>query len=229
MIPTDEQALDLFAELREMSFAHKSERGNRACDLRAHKAWEILAERGIDGLAKIWRHSLPEPDGTIGKNIRAPVEPVFKIGADDYNEAGQPKYPEHEEPKPYNIHTALLVPTTSGRQLVFDVYFYDAPPDLEQWLEDFQPFEPGTGLGCKITEPDYVYFAEIEASLPPPGTLRRLWRNTKDSVAVNFELKYMQSNPLDHPLPARWIFESPSEPDVPQDAEPDEGIPAEPR
>ncbi len=220
MRPTDEEALDLFAELREMSFAHKSERGQRGCDLRAHKAWEILAERGYEGLAKIWIYSPPDADGQIGKNIRAPVEPDFGLGPDDYNEKGQPKYPERDEPNPYNVHAGLRVPTSSGRLLVFDLYFYDAPPDQEQWLEDFKPFEPGTTLNHKITDPDYVYFTDTDQPLPPPGSLRRLWRNTKDSVAVNFDLKFMQSHPLEHPLSARWVFESAPAPKVEQDAEP---------
>lgn len=220
MRPTDQEALELFAELREMSFAHKSERGIPGCDLRAHKAWEVLAERGYEGLAKVWRYSLPEADGKPGKNIRAPIEPVFPIGPDDYDETGQPKYTGDPEPNPYNIHADLLVTTTSGRKLVFDTYFYDAPPDLEQWLEDFEPFEPGTELGYKITEPDYVYFHETDQPLPPSGTFRRLWRNTMDSISVNFELKLMQSNPIEHPLSARWVFESAPAPKVEQDAEP---------
>lgn len=220
MRPTDQEALDLFAELREMSFAHKSERGIPGCDLRAHKAWEVLAERGCEGLTKVWLYSLPEADGKPGKNIRAPIEPDFGTGADDYDERGQPKHTGPPEPNPYNIHVALLVPTASGRKLMFDIYFYDAPPDLEQWLDDFEPLEPGTELGHKITEPDYVYFHETDHPLPPPGSLRRLWRNTKDGIAVNFDLKYMQSNPLEHPLSARWVFESAPAPKVEQDAEP---------
>ena len=50
---TDNQALEMFAEIRKPALSHKSERGSdSACDLRTHAIYEIFAERGIRTIGK---------------------------------------------------------------------------------------------------------------------------------------------------------------------------------
>lgn len=215
-IPTDEQALELFAEIRAMPLSHKSERGNgSACDLRAHAIYVLLAERGVEGIEKGWISSPLAPNGRPNFLIKPPVEVHYALRDIDLDEEGRLRQSVKDD-EPFNIHVATVVTTREGRRLVFDTYFYEHPPELEQWLEDFKPYEEGVELKHQLTDPDYVGFEQIGMGLPREGSIKQLVERGHSYLRVKFQLNNLDSNPVETPLQAKWL--SPDR-DLEQDVE----------
>lgn len=202
---TDRQALDLFAEFREMPPSHRTERGASGCDLRAHWIHEMLQERDIENVEKVWIYSPNAPNGRPNYLIKPPVDTHYAERDEDYDEAGKYRHARKLDTRPFNIHVAPLITTVQDRSLVFDTYFYSGPPELDQWLEDFKPYEQGVELKHIISSPEYLRFEDIGSRLPREGSWSQLWQRSKTHALCMFELKGLGSNPLDTPLEARWI------------------------
>ncbi len=203
---TDQQALELFAEIRAMDFSHKSERGDgAACDLRAYEIGAMLREQGIKIRGIGWISSPPAPNSTIPNYlIRPPVDINYARRAESYNEHGLVRVKDNQ---PFNVHAAALVPTVEGRCLAFDTYFYETPPEQEQWIDDFKPYEEGVDLEFQIADPDYVHFYEIGSFLPQEGSWSRIFQRSRNRARVQSELRHLDSNPVDTPLKAKWLEE----------------------
>lgn len=220
---TDAEAIELFAEIRSMEFSHKSERGDgAACDLRAHAIYEIFEERGFEVTGKGWISSPPAPNSTNPNFlIKPPVEVLYRARTEDYGENGRNRIKDN---KPFNIHAALIVPTVEGRELAFDTYFYETPPELDQWLEDFKPYEDGVELKFQIANPDYVHFYEIGSRLPEEGTWSLMFHRSRAHSRVQSELRHLDSNPVDTPLKAKWIEQRSNRPGLNEDAGPEPNL-----
>lgn len=203
IVLTDEQALELFAEIRAMELSHKSEVSDGAgCNLRAHAIYEILAERGVKNIQKGWISSPLTSNGKPNFLIKSPVEIKYTRHARNFGESAANRVTNDE---PFNIHVAPVITTAEGRRLVFDTYFYDAPPELEQWRDDFKPYEEGVELKFELTEPDYLYFNEIGSPLPEKGSVREMVSRGKSHLEVKNELRKLDLNPVDTPLKAKWL------------------------
>ena len=203
--PTDAQALELFAEIRAMELSHKSERGNGAgCNERAHAIYEILADRGVKNIEKAWISSPLTSNGKPNFLIKPPIEVLYQRNARNFGEGASNRVIDNQ---PYNIHVAPVTPTVEGRRLVFDTYFYETPPEQDQWQDDFKPYEDGVVLNFQLTSPEYVYFNEIGSRLPKEGSWTQLWQRSRASSQVQSELRKLDSNPVDTPLKAKWLEE----------------------
>ncbi len=201
-------AIELFEEIRSMPISHKSDKYSRACDARAHKIAELLRDRGADNVRKAWIYSLPVEGDKSCENIRIPVDISDPVSDEDYDENGMPNDPDPDLPKPYNIHVAPVVRTSEGRELVFDTFFYSKPPLLDQWIEDFPPFEEGSELGFKKTDISYLYFHETDEPLPKEGSLSRKWYDMKRRALASFELEFITPRELEKPLNANWLSDN---------------------
>lgn len=186
---SDEEALEYFRKLRAMPFSNKSESRQRACDLRAHKIAFLLLDFGVEiaDLDKAWLYSLPNENNEIIDNIRPPIT-----------------VPEYDSPIIYNLHVAPVLKTESGKELVFDTFFYEEPPTVEQWSEDFKPFKQETQLGLKRTDISYLYFEHTDFALPQRGGTSRLLYDTQRYAEADHALRHMSENPPSHRLPAAW-------------------------
>lgn len=207
MIPSNKQALELFAELRDMPFSHKSEKDVSGCDLRAHIIYEFLFEHDIENLKKPWIYSPNAPDGHPNYLIKPPVDMYFLEDDENYDDLKHLKSSRLIDNNPFNIHTSVLVPTSDNLELIFDTYFYSHPPEYSQWKNDFKPYEEGVVLGHTVTSPDYLRFAEIGSKLPKEGSWSQLWARSKTHSQVLAELNHLRFNPVDQPLPAKWLLD----------------------
>ncbi len=204
-----------------MDISHKSERGISGCDSRAHLIYEMMAERGIEGVQKAWIYSPLLSDGHPDYQITPPVDTHFALYDVDYDENGQLKPSRILDNRPFNVHVAPMITTVEGRHLVFDTYFYQTPPELEQWLDDFEPYED-VNLGGKVTDPNYLHFKDIGSKLPKEGSILQHWEKRKNHAICVFELWHMNSNPVDNPLKAKWVADE-FEEDIFYDPDPDYG------
>lgn len=203
---SDEQAVEIFNKIKAMPFSDKSERGQRGCDLRAHKIVGILADHGIEDVQKGWIYSLPGQGD--GFNILVPVPIIDPLDDEfDFDEGGGFRDRYDGEPSPYNTHVAPIIQTDSGRELVFDVFFYDEPPTLKQWRDDFKPFEAGTKLGFKRSDPSYLYFHDLDKPLPKAGSLSRIIYDMEQTFAMNASLSLMSRHPPPYKLSAQWLVQ----------------------
>lgn len=203
---SDEQAVEIFNKIKAMPFSNKSERGQRGCDLRAHKIVGILADHGIEDVQKGWIYSLLDKNGDVQDNVRVPIHIIDPRDDElDYDENGLERCPDRDLPKPYNCHVAPIIKTDSGRELVFDTFFYDEPPTLKQWRNDFKPFEAGTKLGFKRSDPSYLYFHDLDKPLPKAGSLSRIIYDMEQTFSMNASLSLMRQNPPPYKLSARWL------------------------
>lgn len=218
---SDDEALQLFAEIRAMEFSHKSERGDGGgCHLRAHAIYEMLAERGVANIEKAWISSPLTASGHPNYLIKSPVEIRYGERSEDFDERGMRMV---KDDQPFNVHVAPVITTREGRRLVFDTYFYENPPELEQWVDDFEPYEDGVELKFQLANPDYVYFNEIGGPLPEEGSLRQVIARSFAHSHVKSELAGIASNPVDTPLKAKWLEER-RNPQPRQEGEPGAGL-----
>lgn len=193
-----------------MRFSHKTERGDRACDLRAHKICLILQERGVPvtDIDKAWIYSLPDENGEIRDNIRDPVLVIFPLDDElDFNEQGLYRNIDRNKPEALNIHVSPILRTQSDKELAFDTYYYDAPPTLAQLRNDFKPFVEGTELGFKRTDPSYLRFEDTQKPLPKEGSLSRVHYDVTNIFKMTVLLGNTKVRPAPEHLKAQWLEE----------------------
>jgi hypothetical protein len=184
---TDTNAIKAFENIRDLPLSHASMNGDRGCDVRAHKVAMILDEQGFENVEKFWIYSLPDPFKRENSNVFFPVHPLEEM--------------TENKKEPFNIHVAPIITTTSGRELVFDTYFYAHPPALDQWLSDFKAFNPEKPLGYKRTDKSYLRFGDTDHPLPKP----RIWYDLKAETQADISLRTLERHPLQNPLQAQWI------------------------
>lgn len=204
---SDDNALEYFNKIKSLSFSNKSGRGQRGCDLRAHKGAFLLLEYGVDieYLDKAWLHSLSDENSKIPENIRAPIDIIDSLDDElDFDENGQFRNQDRSSPKPYNVHVAPVLKTSSGKELVFDTFFYDEPPTFDQWLKDFKPYKDGTEIGLKRTDISFLYFEHTTHDLPKYGSLSRILYDAKKYAEAAYALRQLKENPPPYRLKAQW-------------------------
>jgi hypothetical protein len=195
----------LFDGIRRMADSHKTDPANRACHIRSYWIARILQCSGVGTVETAWIFS-SFSHGQMTDNIRAVVRIVDPITDESYDKDGNP-YRIDRSVSSFNLHAAPVIRTSSGRELVFDTYFYDSPPTLEQWRDDFQALEAGTRLGFRRASSACLSFADTLDVLPVDGSLSRKWYDFKRILQVRYDLFLLEPRPLAEPFRAKWLGE----------------------
>ncbi len=189
---SDEQALEIFEQLREMPFSHRGEKHLPLCEARAHRTAQILQEDfGASDVEKIWVYARSESDEKA--YIRSPEHHYS-----DFDRR------TNDEPTEYNFHVAPLVHTDSGRALVFDTKYYDAPPELSQWLADF-PASEDTAIQHHIITDTQPYRFDRDVQKGGQDAWPAPVQSIIDNLSVSFDLWASPYQKQISPSHAEWV------------------------